>query len=209
MSLTNTIAVGDTILGFDLERGVIHTKVVFIHDHPKPTTVVALSLNDSTSTIYELTGEHRLFRSPIDEFLIAVFEFPGGHRVLLYTATDFHSKVHFREIAANEIREGDILLKKGVSTGHSVWKTGHSVWKTLTGWEFIQVHSISHKIRTVRYLLTESDTVLINGIASFTFSTSARIIETLPFKVLFGLSPRIVTNKAVGVSMQNFSVLPV
>ena len=118
----------------------------------------------------------------------------GGHSIPLYLSKGHDSSglLEFREIPANLVKEGDLLLKADLQM------FGADSMKWTQHWRPVRVVQISKIQRRIRYLLTSSDTALINGIASYTFSTRAGVFETLPFKMLYYISPWIISSKAVG-----------
>jgi hypothetical protein len=111
----------------------------------------------------------------------------GTHSVPVLVDSHFSPKPRFVDTPAAKLVRGTLLLKADLSANSSD-----------LSWKVVSLLTKSERIHTVRYLLTESNNLLINGVASFTFSTRAGWLETLPFRILYSVSPWILTNKAVG-----------
>ena len=130
------------------------------------------------------------------------FFLTGGHSIPVCASSNCYSPAsQIRKLSASDVNEGDFLLRADVHSSEDITQE--------VNWSPVRILRISRALRTIRYLLTVSDTALVNSIASYTYSTRAGFLETVPFKALYSVSPWLITNNAVGMFGNSFTLISI
>jgi len=96
-----------------------------------------------------------------------VMELTGDHLVPLAS----------KECGSRYCNDAQLVAAKSVRVGDRIYVSQQGVTVAK------EVSSVSRSFSKVRYILTEHDTVVVNGVVASVFSTAAGAVETLPFRL--------------------------
>eukprot|EP00960_Hanusia_phi_P044375 756605-Hanusia_phi.AAC.6 len=74
--------------------------------------------------------------------------------------------------------DAELIAAKNVKVGDKIY-----IAKDYTS-HVVTVKAVSRAISMVRYVLTENDSIVINGVVASVYSTAAKTLETLPFRMV-------------------------
>ena len=88
-------------------------------------------------------------------------------------------------IAAKNVKVGDKIYVAKESASHVVVCSTCTLTHVLhPDFGHQSVQAVSRGISLVRYVLTDNDSIVVNGVVASVYSTAAKTLETLPFRLV-------------------------
>eukprot|EP00960_Hanusia_phi_P044374 756605-Hanusia_phi.AAC.5 len=173
------VQIGDKVLSADAFGAPQHSRVIFKHDHKDVSSVVSIS--------YE-TKSLRLTPS---------------HLIPKYSEECGDNFCHLAgNVPASTIRAGDRIYVHSGDRFEA--KARCSISRLL-----LVVTAVSKSAAKVRYLLTENDRIVVDGMVASVFSTAAEKLETMPFHLLDRFLPGLLQSQAVASTLETILESPI